>query len=150
MRWVGSLFARASTIRRQHLPEQLGRSIPQVPSRRHDTMKLKAQCRRMDSRGAMTLVEILVALVVISIFIVGLWELFISGSRGMAYGTWYSTTLAELRTGLRRVHDDLGHATSPSVILPTTVTVDDTTPGFFFGYHGSILPAVTRTNLVAG
>jgi hypothetical protein len=87
-------------------------------------------------RSGFTLVEGLMALTVSCIMAVVLWELWISGSRSQAYGTWMTKTTSEVRNGLRKLSEDLGHASYPSVVTPIQVTIDDTDPFrvAIFGY----------------
>ena len=88
-------------------------------------------------RPAFTLIEMLVAMFITSLVCIVLWDLFGSGTRAMAYGTWYSSRIAELRTTLRILREDLAKATYPSVIKLSrpSVTVTDTDPNFYVGYH---------------
>jgi hypothetical protein len=87
-------------------------------------MKLRRRPARAPCR-AITLVEGLLALLLFSLVMIGMWNLVSTGTRQMAYGTWYSSTIAEIRTGLARLREDLGRASFPSVITPTNVTVQD-------------------------
>lgn len=86
----------------------------------------------------------LVAVVVTSLVVVLMWNLFIGGSRSFTYGTWYSARTRELRDGLRMLREDLGKASVPSDITATAVNLTDTPP-FHIGYKtGS--PFNIRTN----
>lgn len=93
--------------------------------------------RGKPARGAVTLVEMLVAMFITSLISVVLWNLFGSGSRAAAYGTWHSSRVQELRQCLRMVREDLSKATYKSEITPTAVTVHDTAAdsAYFIGHR---------------
>lgn len=96
---------------------------------------------RLSGRNsAMTLVEILVSTLLTSLILTMLWQLFGSGSKATAYGTWYSGRIAELRNGLRLLREDIGKATYASTITPTSVTVVDTDTNKHIGYKNSATP----------
>lgn len=95
-------------------------------------------------RHAVTLVEMLVAVSITSLIMILLWNLFGSGSRSVAYGTWYSSRTAELRTFLRMFREDLAKATYPSKIEPSKITVTDSDPEHHVGYKKG------RTTLTRG
>lgn len=96
--------------------------------------------RPAKSRG-MTLVEMMVATLLTALIMIMLWKLIGSGSQAAAYGTWYSSRIAELRNGLRMAREDLAKSTYPSVITPTTVTVTEADANFYIGYKTGQTPA---------
>jgi hypothetical protein len=83
-------------------------------------------------RHAFTLVEVLIAGLLMTVIFIGLWNLFTGGSKMMDYGTWYSATTSEVKVGLRKLREDIGKANYPTVISPTGI--DDnggvTKPGY--------------------
>lgn len=89
--------------------------------------------RSAKSRG-LTLVEILVATLLTSLIMIVLWNLVGSGSKAAAYGTWYSSRIAELRNGLRMLREDLAKSTYPSTITPSSVNVTEGDANFHIGY----------------
>lgn len=93
---------------------------------------------------AMTLVEIMVATLLTSLIMMMLWKLVGSGSQAAAYGTWYSSRIAELRTGLRMIREDLAKATYQSTITPTAVTVIENDATHHIGYKNT-LPQIDLT-----
>lgn len=101
---------------------------------------------RGDKRG-FTLIEMLVAVALTSLVMIFMWNLFISGSKSIAYGTWYSGSIQQLRRGLTMLRQDIAKATYPSKIEPRNITITET-PDFYFGYKD--LPAAAPLQLTAG
>ncbi len=100
---------------------------------------------------AFTLVEMMIAVVITALIMTMLWELFGSGSRAAAYGTWYSSRVQELRTTLRMIREDLAKATYPSVMDPAghpKVKVTDSDATFYIGRHDGKTTFPTTADLL--
>src|SRR5687768_10238657 len=95
------------------------------------------------ARRAFTLVEMLVAVALTSLVMIFMWNLFVSGSKSMAYGTWYSGSIAQLRRSLTMLRQDIGKATYPSLVQQTNINVTDGDPNFYIGMKSG--PPVTLT-----
>lgn len=81
----------------------------------------------------MTLVEGVIASLVLSLVVVIAWRLFMTGAKSAELAAWHTKCQQQLRNGLKLLRDDIAHASYPSEVGPTAVNV--TRPGFGFKFH---------------
>lgn len=88
---------------------------------------------------AFTLVEMLIASAVTTVMMIMLWRMWSTTSQATEFGTWYTTRLSEMRTGIRKLREDVGKANYPTTIKQDDI--DDTKAGteeYFFKYKASV------------
>ena len=82
------------------------------------------------SRRAFTLVEVMIALAVISMFLVLAYRLFIGGQKVANKGTWTAATVDRMRNALTQLNNSLKSTSYPTTLLsdaildPTNNTID--------------------------
>jgi prepilin-type N-terminal cleavage/methylation domain-containing protein len=86
-------------------------------------------------RRGFTLTEVVVASVLLLVLFAIIYNLWGFGAKSFEYGTWFSNSTAQLRTGLRILREDLSHASYPCVVFPTSVSFNTTDPNFQLKYR---------------
>jgi len=72
------------------------------------------------SKKAFTLVEVIVACVILAVFMVGVYKLFIGGSKTAGRAQWISGTVDELRNTLALLSREIRSSTYPTTIFSDT------------------------------
>jgi len=71
-------------------------------------------------KRAFTLVEIIVACVVLAMFMIGVYQLFIGGSKTAGRAQWISGTVDQMRNALQIISRDIRSATYPTTLFSDT------------------------------
>lgn len=72
-------------------------------------------------KAAFTLVEILMAVVILVLILVGIYNLFIGGSKTAGKGQWINTTVDQMRSALSFISNEIKNATYPTTLLTNTI-----------------------------
>ncbi|MBI3890077.1 MAG: hypothetical protein HY303_00950 [Candidatus Wallbacteria bacterium] len=80
----------------------------------------------------MTLVEGVVAVLVLSLVVIIAWRVFTTAAKSAELSAWHTKCQQQLRNGLKLLRDDLAHASYPSIVGPTAVQITKAGRGFKF------------------
>lgn len=72
------------------------------------------------SKKAFTMVELMVACVVLALFMVGVYQLFIGGTKSAGRSRWISGTVDQMRNALTLLNREIKSATYPSTLFSDT------------------------------
>ncbi|MGM0598473.1 MAG: PilW family protein [Candidatus Rifleibacteriota bacterium] len=74
----------------------------------------------MMSKKAFTMVELMVACVILALFMVGVYQLFIGGTKSAGRARWISGTVDQMRNALTLLNREIKSATYPSTLFSDT------------------------------
>ena len=75
----------------------------------------------MNRKKAFTLVEVIIALVIFSLLLAGVYKLFIGGSKTAGKGQWINTTVDQMRNALSFLSNEIRSATYPTTMFKNTI-----------------------------
>lgn len=73
------------------------------------------------NKRAFTLVEVLIAMTVLSLFLGGVYKLFIGGSKTADKGQWINTTVDQMRNALNIISQEVRSSTYPTTMFSDTI-----------------------------
>ena len=75
----------------------------------------------MKNRKAFTLVEVVIALAIFSLLLVGIYNVFIGGSKTAGKGQWINNTVDQMRNALSFISTEIRKATYPTTMFKDTI-----------------------------
>lgn len=75
----------------------------------------------MINRKAFTLIEVLIAVSILCVLLIGVYQLFIGGSKTANKGQWINNTVEQTRNALTLISNEINSATYPTTMLKDTI-----------------------------
>ena len=88
---------------------------------KESTGLLSSESWSASSRRAFTLIELLISMVILSIFLFFAYELFIGGSKTASKSQWISSAIDQLRNGTAFLNKELKSTSYPTTLLADTI-----------------------------
>ncbi|HOY65499.1 MAG TPA: prepilin-type N-terminal cleavage/methylation domain-containing protein [Candidatus Ozemobacteraceae bacterium] len=108
----------------------------------------RLRCGR--SPSGFTLMEVLIAAGILSMFMIGLFSVFRGGQQVGAQGLWLQKTVSELRNASRHISNTLARSSYPSTIVFPGTIIENDIDDFKVHYASTPLIPANRARTVSG
>jgi len=104
----------------------------------------------MRRRLAFTLMEVIIAACILSMFMIGLFSVFRGGQQAGAQGLWLQKTVSEIRNATKHISSVISRSSYPSTILFPGTIIENDIDDFKVHYSAEPLIPAVRAKPVAG